>query len=92
MICAWPRRCALAGNGQHSTQRDHRPAHHRFRDDWTPDKICSRAARVGPHVAAFAEVVMRKRKHPEQSYRTCFGVIRLPIFRGIRRQVWRGPP
>ncbi len=68
------------------------PAHHRFRDDWTPDKICSRAARVGPHVAAFAEVVMRKRKHPEQSYRTCFGVIRLPIFRGIRRQVWRGPP
>ena len=53
------------------------PPHHRFREDWTPDKICARAGRVGPNVAAFAEVVMRKRKHPEQGYRTCLGVIRL---------------
>ena len=66
-----------SGNRQHSTQRDHMPAHHRFRDDWTPDKICGRARRVGPNVAIFAEVVMRKRKHPEQGYRTCLGVIRL---------------
>jgi transposase len=66
-----------SGNGKHSTLRDHMPAHHRFRDDWTPDKICARAARVGAHVATFAEVVMHKRKHPEQGYRTCLGVIRL---------------
>lgn len=66
-----------SGNGKHSTQRDHMPAHHRFRDDWTPDKICARAARVGAHVATFAEVVMHNRKHPEQGYRTCLGVIRL---------------
>jgi len=32
---------------------------------------------VGPNVAIFAEVVMRGRKHPEQGYRTCLGVIRL---------------
>ena len=32
---------------------------------------------VGDNVAAFAEVLMRKRRHPEQSYRTCMGVIRL---------------
>jgi len=66
-----------SGNRQHSTQSDHMPPHHRFREDWTPDKICARAGRVGPNVAAFAEVVMRKRKHPEQGYRTCLGVIRL---------------
>ena len=66
-----------SSNGQHSTQRDHMPAHHRFREDWTPQRIQARAARVGPNVAIFAEVVMRDRKHPEQGYRTCLGVIRL---------------
>jgi len=66
-----------SGNGQHSTQRDHMPAHHRFREDWTPQRIIARAARIGPNVAIFAEVVMRDRKHPEQGYRTCLGVIRL---------------
>jgi len=66
-----------SGNGQHSTLRDHMPAHHQFRDDWTPERIIARAARVGPNVAIFAEVVMRDRKHPEQGYRTCLGVIRL---------------
>jgi len=69
-----------SGNGQHSTQRDHMPAHHQFREDWTPQRIQARAARVGPNVAAFAafaDVVMRKRKQPEQGYRTCLGVIRL---------------
>ena len=66
-----------SGNGQHSTQHDHMPAHHRFREDWTPQRIQARAARVGPNVAIFAEVVMRERKHPEQGYRTCLGVMRL---------------
>jgi transposase len=66
-----------SGNGQHSTQRDHMPAHHKFREDWTPQRIQAWAARVGPNVAIFAEVVMRDRKHPEQGYRTCLGVIRL---------------
>ena len=66
-----------SSNGKHSTLRDHMPAHHQFRDDWTPERIIARAARVGPNVAIFAEVVMRDRKHPEQGYRTCLGVIRL---------------
>lgn len=66
-----------SGNGRHSTQREHMPAHHKFREDWTPQRIIARAARVGPNVATFAEVVMRERKHPEQGYRSCLGVIRL---------------
>jgi len=35
------------------------------------------AARVGPNTEAFVEVVMRSRRHPEQGYRACMGVIRL---------------
>ena len=66
-----------SSNGQHSTQRDHMPAHHKFREDWTPQRIQAWAARIGPNVAILAEVVMRDRKHCEQGYRTCLGVIRL---------------
>lgn len=55
----------------------HMPAHHRFRERWTPEKLRLTAARVGPNTEAFVEVIMRKRKHPEQGNRTCMGVVRL---------------
>jgi transposase len=66
-----------SGNRQHSTHRDHMPAHHRFREDWTPERIRRQAARVGPNVGTFVDVIMRKRQHPEQGYRSCLGVLRL---------------
>lgn len=74
-----------SGNRQHSTHRDHMPAHHRFREDWTPERIRKQAARIGPNVEAFVEVVMRQRKHPEQGYRTCMGVLRLSKAFGTTR-------
>ncbi|MGI9386961.1 MAG: IS21 family transposase [Methyloligellaceae bacterium] len=67
----------MSGNRQHSTHQDHMPAHHRFRDNWTPEKIRRQAARIGSNTEVFVEVVMRQRKHPEQGYRTCVGVLRL---------------
>ncbi len=66
-----------SGNRQHSTCREHMPPNHRFRADWTPERIRRQAARIGPNAEAFVEVVMRERKHPEQGFRTCLGVIRL---------------
>ena len=66
-----------SGNRQHSTHREHMPPNHRFRADWTPERIRRQASRIGPNTEAFVEVVMRERKHPEQGFRTCLGVIRL---------------
>jgi transposase len=66
-----------SGNRQHSTHRDHMPANHRFRTDWTPERIRRQAARIGPNTEAFVEVIMRERRHPEQGYRSCMGVLRL---------------
>ncbi|MCL4163403.1 UNVERIFIED_CONTAM: hypothetical protein GTU68_033700, partial [Idotea baltica] len=42
-----------SGNRQHSTHRDHMPAHHRFREDWTPERIRRQAVRIGPNVEVF---------------------------------------
>jgi transposase len=66
-----------SGNHQHSTIRDHMPAHHRFREDWTPERIRGQAVRLGPNVEMFVDVIMRKKRHPEQAYRSCLGVIKL---------------
>jgi transposase len=66
-----------SGNRQHSTHRDHMPPNHRFRADWSPERIRRQAARIGPNTQTFVEVVMRERRHPEQGFRTCLGVIRL---------------
>ena len=66
-----------SGNHQHSTLQDHMPAHHRFREDWTPERIRKQAAHLSPNVEIFVDVVMLKRRHPEQGYRSCLGVIKL---------------
>lgn len=66
-----------SGNRQHSTHRDHMPANHRFRADWTPERIRRQAARVGPNTEAYVDVTMRERRHPEQGYRSCLGILRL---------------
>jgi len=66
-----------SGNRQHSTHKDHMPAHHQFRANWTPERIRKQAARIGPNTEAYVEVVMRQRRHPEQGYRACQGIMRL---------------
>lgn len=66
-----------SGNHQHSTHKDHMPANHRFRADWTPERIRRQAAQIGPNTEAFVEVIMRERRHPEQGYRSCLGILRL---------------
>lgn len=66
-----------SGNCKHSTQPEHMPPNHRFRSDWTPERIRCQAARIGPNTETFVEVVMQERRHPEQGFRTCLGVIRL---------------
>lgn len=52
-----------SGNRQHSTHRDHMPVHHRFKADWTPERIRRQAARIGPNTEAYVEVIMRERRH-----------------------------
>lgn len=56
---------------------DHMPAHHRFKADWTPERIRRQAARIGLNTEVYVEVIMRERRHPEQGYRSCLGILRL---------------
>jgi len=64
-------------NRQHTTVRDHMPSAHRRYADWTPQRLAHKAGEVGPNTDALVAVIMRERRHPEQGFRSCIGIIGL---------------
>ena len=63
--------------GRHSTLDEHMPERHRQLGQWSPARLQRWAAQSGPATAALIERVLAARRHPEQSYRTCLGILRL---------------
>jgi transposase len=63
--------------GSHSTLIQHMPKSHREYVEWTPQRIRSWAAKTGPMTAKLAEMIMASKKHPQQGFRACLGVMRL---------------
>ena len=47
--------------------------------------MLAQATKTGPAVAAFCEMVMADRPHPEQGFRTCLGVLSLVRTHGPAR-------
>ena len=66
-----------SGDGKHTTAQDHMPSSHRRYADWTIDKILREAKVIGASTEMFCQMVLEKKPHPEQGYRTCLGVVRL---------------
>jgi len=63
--------------GQHTTQREHMPKSHRRYLEWTPSRILNWAGQTGPATRTLAEKILASRRHPEQGYRSCLGLLRL---------------
>lgn len=63
--------------GRHSTIVEHLPPQHQQYLGWSPERLSSWAQRIGPHVKLVVDRLLVARKHPQQAYRTCLGVIRL---------------
>ena len=74
-----------SSNHQHTTLRDHMPSSHRRHADWTPDRIKREAASIGANCAILVEVILRDRRHPEQGFRACMGIMRLAKPHGTER-------
>jgi len=62
---------------RHTTTPEHMPSAHRRYASWTPARMQSFAAQVGPGTAALVETIMRTKPHPEQGFRACLGILRL---------------
>lgn len=62
--------------GRHSTVDSHMPPHHRFAR-WSPERLRRWAEQSGPATAQLIEAILAARRHPEQGYRSCLGILRL---------------
>lgn len=56
---------------------EHRPPEHRKFLEWTPSRIIAWAAKTGPATAAVVSRNMTGRRHPEEGFRACRGIIGL---------------
>lgn len=64
-------------HGGFTTIEDHRPPKHQKHLEWTPARITSWAATKGHGIAELVRRIIESRRHPEQAYRSCLGIIRL---------------
>jgi transposase len=66
-----------SGNHKHTTVNEHMPSSHRRFADWTIERLRREASAVGASTAMLCELILESRRHPEQGFRACLGIIRL---------------
>ena len=70
---------------RHTTITEHMPSAHRRYAEWTPARMMSEAAKVGPETVALFEAIMKAKPHPEQGFRSCLGIVGLARSYGVTR-------
>ena len=63
--------------GRYTTNKEHMPAHHRFYDDWSPEKFINWAEKQGNFITELVEKVLVASQHPEAGFKTCLGILNL---------------
>ena len=63
--------------GRHTTVSAHMPESHRQAGEWSPRRLMQWAAKTGPATEKLIRTVLDSRKHPQQAYRSCLGILRL---------------
>ena len=71
--------------GRHTTADEHMPEKHRKMGQWSAQRFIRWARTIGPHTAALIEAVLRSRRHPQQAFRACLGILRLADSYGEQR-------
>jgi transposase len=74
-----------SSNRRHTTVSEHMPGAHRRYADWTPERLQRQAGEVGPGASALVDIILRERRHPEQGFRACIGILRLAKAHGTQR-------
>jgi len=63
--------------GRHTTVAAHMPKAHREHADWSPSRMINWGSSIGPGTADLVRRILESRRHPEQGYRSCLGILRL---------------
>jgi hypothetical protein len=60
---------------KYTTVKEHLPSSHQFVSEWNPSKFIEWAGRIDPQVKSYIEKVLENRSYPEQTYRSCAGIL-----------------
>ncbi|MCP4286552.1 MAG: IS21 family transposase [Gammaproteobacteria bacterium] len=63
--------------GRHTTLTEHMPKAHQQYASWTPQRLVRWAEKTGPATAGLVNTILTHRKHPQQGFRSCLGIMRL---------------
>ncbi|MGH8569802.1 MAG: IS21 family transposase, partial [Gammaproteobacteria bacterium] len=61
------------------------PHAHREHAEWSPARLIAWAEKTGPTTARMVAEILHRRRHPEQGYRACLGLMRLGRHHGPER-------
>lgn len=62
---------------KHTTNPDHMPSNHRYVSEWSPQRFIKWASKIGPETEELITKLFDSRKHPEQAYKSCMGILQL---------------
>jgi len=62
---------------KYTTDNNHRPQNHKYIAEWTPERFINWGRSISPETEQVIKKVMDSRKHPEQAYKTCMGLLNL---------------
>jgi transposase len=62
---------------RHTTIPEHMPKAHREHLDWTPSRLIEWGRKSGEATEKLVSLILESRRHPEQGYRPCLGILRL---------------
>jgi len=69
----------------YTTIIEHLASKHRYMSDWNPDKFIERGEEIGPETKEYIIQLLNTRQHPEQTYRSCQGVLSFAARSGKER-------
>ena len=61
----------------YTTVKEHMPSHHQFVSEWSSEKFITWASHIGMDCKELIIKILDKKQHPEQSYKSCLGVLHL---------------
>lgn len=60
---------------KYTTVKEHLPSSHQFINEWNPMKFIEWVSRIHPDVESYIRKVLDNKSYPEQTYRSCAGIL-----------------
>lgn len=62
---------------KHTTTPEHMPQNHRYVSEWSPERFIKWGNKISAETGVLITKVLDSRKHPEQAYKSCMGILQL---------------